>query len=462
MNTFIKNGTIATDNTTIQADILLEKGKIVAIGKNLSAANASTLDATNKLVLPGGIDAHTHITLNLDAAKDTDTYYEGTRAALMGGTTTIIDHLSFMPKGKTLEEHIKEYQELAKGLSCVEYLFHGLAQGVASINSKDVVCLPTLGFSSIKAYMTYDDHIDDSALLGLLRKTKALGLLLAIHAEDHSTITALRAQFVAEGKGDPIWHAKSRPVQAEALAVSRLLRLAKEAGDAPVYIVHLSSALALDAVKKAKDAGQKNIYVETCTQYLCLTDGLYTDPIKGLGAIMSPPLRTPEDIDALWQGIRDGYIHVIATDHCSFSTQDKMIGLHQFTRCPGGAPGITERLSVLYSEGVAKKRITLEQLVACVATNPAKLFGIYPQKGTLAVGSDADIVILDPTKEYTLHVDPLHGVSDYSLYEGMSIQGKIENIFLRGQEVSENSSCNLKGMGRLLTPHGNANTRTLE
>ncbi|SBV96844.1 D-stereospecific phenylhydantoinase [uncultured delta proteobacterium] len=459
MKTLITNGTIVTGHETLQGDLLVEDGVVSALGHGLSAkgaaAGAAVLDAGGKLVLPGGVDAHTHITLNLDAAKGTDTYYRGTIPAAVGGTTTIIDHLAFMPSGRALEDHIAAYRALAQGMSVVDYLFHGLAQGQESVASEGLATLPESGFSSVKAYMTYDNHVDGGVLLRLLRRTKELGLLLALHAEDDATISALRAQYRAEGKGDPVWHAASRPVRSEEEAVVRALRLAAEAGDAPLYIVHLSSAAGLAAIRKARAAGQKNVYAETCTQYLCLTDDLYRSPVQGLRAVMSPPLRKREDIDALWDGIRNGEVQVVATDHCPFTIQDKMAGLHDFTRCPGGSPGIEERFALLYSEGVAKGRISLERFVACVAANPAKLFGLYPRKGALLPGSDADIVILDPKAGQTLQTGSLHGPSDFSLYEGMRLTGRIDAVFLRGKMIAANGAfTGERGMGTPLRPDG--------
>ena len=453
MRTLIKNGTVVTAEKTLQADLLVEDGLVRSVEPGLPPEGAAILDAGGKLVLPGGVDAHTHITLNLDASKGTDVYYRGTVPALLGGTTTIIDHLAFMPSGRTLEDHITAYRALALGNAAVDYLFHGLAQGPEAALSEGLARLPESGFSSVKAYMTYDNFVDGDALARLLQRARELGLLFAVHAEDDAAICALRTKYRAEGKGDPIWHAASRPAASEETAITRVLRLAAEAGDAPVYIVHLSSAAGLEAVRKARAAGQKNIYVETCTQYLCLTDELYESPVRGLRAVMAPPLRKREDIDALWEGIRNCEIAVAATDHCPFTVQDKMAGLHDFTRCPGGAPGLEERFAVLYSEGVAKGRIGIEQFVACVAANPARLFGIYPQKGTLAPGSDADIVILDPKAEYTLQAGQLHGPSDFSLYDGMRLKGRIETVFLRGEVVADRGAFTGKrGMGMLLRP----------
>lgn len=453
MKTLIKNGTVVTDGTIQRADLLMENGRISAMGDGLFADGAVLLDAAGKLVLPGGVDAHTHITLNLDAVRGTDAYYRGTVPAAVGGTTTIIDHLAFMPSGRTMKEHIAAYRELAVGASAVDYLFHGLAQGAGAVSADAVAGLPEGEFSSVKAYMTYDHRIDGDALLRLLRRTRELGLLLVVHAEDDALIRALREQYRAEGKGDPVWHAASRPARSEAEAVTRVLRFAAEAGDAPVYIAHLSSAAGLEAVRNARAAGRKNVFVETCTQYLCLTDEVYANPVQGLRAVMSPPLRKREDVDALWRGLADGDIQVVATDHCAFTVQDKMAGLHDFIRCPGGAPGIEERFAVLYSEGVAKGRIGLERFVECVAGNPAKIFGLSPRKGSLLPGADADVVIVDPDADSVLRAGNLHGPGDYSLYDGLRLRGRVESVFLRGERVAHAGDfTGRRGAGALLRP----------
>lgn len=435
MKTLIANGTVITPEASLEADILFAEGRVAAIGKGLSADDAEVVDARGKLILPGGVDAHTHITLNVDEVRGSDVFFSGTIPAAMGGTTTILDHMAFAP-GRPLHEQYALYRELSEGRAVADYGFHGVVQVLDEQTIADLSFLSAEGCTSVKAYMTYDFRLSDDELLRLLRKTRELGLLLTVHAEDHEHINALRARFISEGKGDPEWHPKSRPAECEADAVSRLLRIAAEAEDAPVYVVHLSTASGLEAIRKARASGQKNVFAETCTQYLVLTDERYQDPVQGLRYIMSPPLRTAADVEALWEGVADGSIQTVATDHCSFTVAQKMRGLNNFTRCPGGAPGLEERLSVLFSEGVAKGRISANRFAEVVSTVPAKLFGLWPHKGALAPGFDADAVILDPKAEFTLHSSNLHGPGDYSVYEGMRLTGKIEAVFLRGKQIA--------------------------
>ena len=450
MKTLIANSTIVTPEAAIEADILFENGRVAAVGKGLDAGGAEVVDARGRLVMPGGVDAHTHITLDADAALGTDVFFSGTIPAVMGGTTTILDHMAFAP-GRPLREQFALYQKLAQGQAVADYGFHGVVQTVDERSLADLAFLAEQGCSSVKAYMTYACRLSDAALLRLLRATRELGLLLAVHAENHEQIEGLRAAFLREGKGDPVWHARSRPAGCEAEAVARLLRLAARAGDAPVYIVHLSTASGLEAVRAARASGQQNVFVETCPQYLVLTEELYTDPIQGLRYIMSPPLRAAADAEALWQGLAQGDIQTVATDHCSFALSRKMRGLHDFSRCPGGIPGLEERLAVLFSQGLAKGRISLSRFVEIVAAAPAKLFGLWPKKGALMPGSDADAVIVEPKAGYVLDAARLHGPGDYSAYEGMPLTGRVESVFLRGNKVAcRNALDAQRGCGRYL------------
>lgn len=436
MKTLLTGGMVVTEERTVKADVLLTGEVIASVGNELSSENARVIDISGKYALPGGVDVHTHMSLDLDAANP-DAFYQGTIPAVMGGTTSIVDHLAFAPRGRSLREHIALYRRLCEGQPVVDYGLHGLAQHMDAETEAGLIELPAQGCASVKAYMTYDGRLDDAELLQLLRLTKEHGLLAAVHAENHEQLTRLRAEFKSQGKGAPLWHARSRPPECEAEAVGRLLRLAAEAGDAPIYIVHLSTRQGLERIRQARAQGQRHIHAETCLQYLLLTEAAYLDPVEGLNAIMSPPLRTKEDVDALWQGLRAGDIDTVATDHCFFTRRDKQRGLHDFTLCPGGAPGIEERMVMLFSEGVVKGRISLERFVAVTATAPARLFGLYPRKGAIQTGADADIVILDPAPTYVLHRKNMHGPGDYSVYEGMAVQGTISHVFLRGTLMAE-------------------------
>ena len=453
MRTIIQNGSVVTESAVFAADVLLEDGVVQAVGKGLDARDAQVIDAAGKYVLPGGVDVHTHMDLQAGAHRAVDDFYTGTVAAACGGTTTIVDHMAFGPKGCSLWHQVEEYHRLADGRAVVDYGFHGVLQHVNDQILREMGELADKeGITSFKAYLTYDDRLDDGALFRVLRQAKADGLVIPAHCENHGVVTFLREWYRSQGLTEPIYHARSRPAGCEAEAVGRLLRLAALAGEAPVYVVHLSSAAGLSEVRRARAAGQRHFGVETCTQYLTLTEAAYRDPREGLKAVMSPPLRTGADCEALWGGLADGSIDAAATDHCPFRfAVEKQCGVGDFTACPNGAPGVEERLPVLYSEGVAKGRITLPQLVRLACTGPSRLYGLYPQKGVLQPDSDADVVILYPSGRRTLTQAALHSAADYTCYEGMELQGSIDLVLSHGEiVVKDNQFLGRKGAGRYL------------
>ena len=427
MRTIIQNGTIVSDTAAFRADLLLEDGVVKAVGAGLSVPDAQVIDASGKYVLPGAVDVHTHMDLQAGAHRAVDDFYTGTVAAACGGTTTIVDHMAFGPKGCSLWHQVEEYHRLADGKAVIDYGFHGVLQHVDERVLREMGELADReGITSFKAYLTYDFGLDDGALFQVLRQAKEDGIVIPAHCENDGVVNYLRGWYKAQGLTQPIYHARSRPARCEAEAVSRLLHLAAMAGEAPVYVVHLSSAAGLAEVRKARAQRQKGVGVETCTQYLTLTEAAYADPQEGLKAVMSPPLRTQADCDALWQGLQDGVIDAVATDHCPFRfAVEKQFGAGDFTACPNGAPGVEERLPVLYSEGVAKGRLSICELVRLLCANPSRLYGLYPRKGTLQPGADADVVILDPAKRRTLTHAGLHSAVDYTCYEGMELQGPL-------------------------------------
>ena len=342
---------------------------------------------------------------------------------------------------------------LADGKAVIDYGFHGVLQHVDERVLREMGELADReGITSFKAYLTYDFGLDDGALFQVLRQAKEDGIVIPAHCENDGVVNYLRGWYKAQGLTQPIYHARSRPARCEAEAVSRLLHLAAMAGEAPVYVVHLSSAAGLAEVRKARAQRQKGVGVETCTQYLTLTEAAYADPQEGLKAVMSPPLRTQADCDALWQGLQDGVIDAVATDHCPFRfAVEKQFGAGDFTACPNGAPGVEERLPVLYSEGVAKGRLSICELVRLLCANPSRLYGLYPRKGTLQPGADADVVILDPAKRRTLTHAGLHSAVDYTCYEGMELQGAIDLVLSRGEVVArDNQFVGKRGAGRYL------------
>ncbi len=443
MRTIIFGGTVVTENGMADRDILIEDGRITDLPEHMGAQNRSRvcdkeIDASGRYILPGAVDIHTHMDLDVGIARVIDDFYDGTVAAACGGTTTIVDHMAFGPKGCSPWHQVREYHHLADGNAVVDYGFHGV---LAHVNEEVLDDMAQIareeGITSFKVYMTYDSRLDDLDLMRVLDRAAKERILIASHCENHGIVTNNREKFVREGKTQTKWHPVSRPCEAEAEAVNRLLYLAQAAGEAPVYIVHLSTRKGLEEIRRARSAGQRHFGVETCPQYLLLDEKLYDDPREGLKAVMAPPLRKQEDRDALWKALADGELDTVATDHCPFTfAEQKQLGALDFTKCPSGAPGVEERLILLYSEGVGKGRITLPQLVRYACTNPARISGLYPRKGTLEKGADADLVILDPGKEWTLTTGLMHGASDYTCYEGMKVKGAVERVLLRGKTIA--------------------------
>ena len=437
MKTLIRNGILVTEQTMQKGDLLIEDEKILQAGDTIHDPEAEVIDAQGKYILPGAVDIHTHMDLDVGIARVIDDFHTGTVAAACGGTTTIVDHMAFGPAGCSLWHQVKEYHRLADGKAVVDYGFHGVIQHVDDRILEEMEEIAEQeGITSFKVYLTYDYKIEDPDLLCVLNQAREKGILIAAHCENDSIVQRLRRSFVSENKTQARWHPASRPAAAEAEAVSRLLYLAQAAGEAPVYIVHLSSRQGLEELRLAKSRGQKHVGAETCPQYLLLDESLYLDPQEGLKAIMAPPLRKEADRQALWEALAAGDIDTIATDHCPFTfVRQKQQGAADFTKCPSGAPGVEERLSLIYSEGVAKERLTMPQLVRLLCSEPARIAGLYPQKGSLACGTDADLVIFDPEKEWTLTQEKMHGAGDYTCYEGMKIRGAVERVLLRGKTI---------------------------
>jgi dihydropyrimidinase len=351
------------------------------------------------------------------------------------------------------------YHGYADGKAVIDYGFHGVIQHVDDgILTEIEDMIYNKGISSFKIYMTYDFKIGDSDALRVMERLRELGAMIAVHAENHEIISCLRESFVRENKTSPKYHALSRPVESEAEAVGRIADIAKMAGDEPLYVVHLSTEEGLERIRRARNRGQR-VYAETCPQYLLLDDKCYErDNLEGLKYIMSPPLRPSGNGDMLWQGIRDGSIQVVATDHCPFSFSDeKQEGREDFTKCPNGAPGVEERIPLMFSEGVMKGRISLNKFVEVCCANPARLFGMYPQKGTIAPGSDADIVIIDPEKEIILSSKILHSKGDYTAYEGFKLKGYPVMTLSRGEVIArDNEFTGEKGRGLYIKRRNNS------
>jgi dihydropyrimidinase len=453
MKTIIKNGFVVNTESVMKCDLLIEDGIISAMGVGLSEAGATVIDADRRYVLPGPIDVHTHMDLQAGPYRAADDFYQGTVAAACGGTTSIVDHIAFGPKGCSLKHQIDVYHGLAGTNSVLDYGFHGVLQHVDKGILSEMEELMKGGIPSFKAYMTYDDRLSDDELLQVLKSAKMTGGVLAVHAENHHVIEYNRKSFVEEGKTQAVYHALSRPPHTEAEAVGRLIHLSAMADYPNLYLVHISTEESLKEIRKALANGARNIFVETCIQYLFLTDDKYLLPSgEGLKYVMSPPLRKQSDIDALWEGIRDGLVQVVATDHCPFYMKDKVnSGADDFTKCPGGGPGVEERVRVLFTEGVMKNRISIHRFVEVASANPARIMGLYPGKGTIQPGADADLIVLDPEKSGVIEAESLHGNAGYSLYEGYRYQGEIEMVMQRGEIlVREGVFLGKRGQGMFL------------
>ncbi len=453
----IKNGTIVTPDEVITGDLLVVGENIAKIGGTIlppddADAQVQIIDAKGKYVLPGGIDVHTHFNLDIGVAVAQDDFYTGTVAAAMGGTTTIVDHPGFGPEDCSLFHQIEKYHGLAKDNAVIDYSFHGVLQHMNDQVTEEIPKLAAQGITSMKVYMTYDYRFTDDMLLNVFMAAKKNGVLIAVHAEDDAPIQTLRKRDISQGKKEAIYHALSRPEKAEANAVKRVVKLAGKAGNAWVYIVHLSTQQGLCIIKEAKAFGQ-NIIAETCPQYLLLDESLYTlSGHEGLKYVMSPPLRRKSDQNALWKGLANKEIDVVATDHCPFDFKLKrQLASEDFSKCPGGVAGVEARIPLLYAKGVGQDKLTLARFVKVTAENPAKVMGLYPKKGVIARGSDADIIILDPDKKETISNETLHENVDYSPYEGFDVFGWPCLTMVRGRIiVKDKVFTGDKGFGKFI------------
>ncbi|WP_435235778.1 dihydropyrimidinase [Psychromonas sp. PT13] len=449
----IKNGLVGDHKSLHKSDILIKDGKIAQISTHISSEQLDCviIDATDKYVLPGGIDVHTHFNIDVGLTRSCDDFYSGTQAAACGGTTSIIDHMGFGPKGCDLFHQLGVYKDYAKDQAAIDYSFHGVIQHIdSSILEQMKSMVEDEGISSFKLYLTYLYKLEDDAVFKALSQLKKVGALTTVHPENDATIALKREQLLNAGKTAPKYHAVSRPLECEAEAISRMINLAKLADDAPLYIVHLSNGLGLDYARMAR-ANNQAVWVETCPQYLMLDERSY-DRSDGLKFILSPPLRPKPETTKLWVGIIDGSIDTVATDHCAFTFgEQKQLGVDDFSQCPNGMPGVETRMPLLFSEGVMKGRIDIQRFVYLTSYKPAKLFGLYPQKGSIEVGADADLVIFDPHVQRVIRHDKLHDHCDYTPFEGISCQGWPEMTISRGAIVAQQGKFTGKaGYGRFM------------
>ena len=443
MRTLIKNGTIVTAVDQYTGDVLIEDERIAVIGMSLDALAANVdkvIDATGKYVLPGGIDVHTHMDMPFGGATSADDFETGTRAAAFGGTTTIVD-FAIQYRGQTLHTAWETWAKKADGRAVIDYGFHMIITELNDHVEDEMDALVRQGITSFKLFMAYPGifMLDDGSIFKALLRTGKNGGTICMHAENGGVIDVLVQRALAEGKTAPKYHALTRPARAEAEATHRAIALA-EIADVPIYIVHLSAAEALEMVTEARDRGLP-AFAETCPQYLFLSYDNYEEPdFGGSKYVMSPPLRDRAKQDQLWRGLAFNDLQCISTDHCPFCMKEKRLGENDFSKIPNGAPGVETRMSLVYDGGVRQGRISLNRFVELTSASPAKIFGLFPRKGTIAPGSDADIVVFDPNRTITLAAKTLHMNCDYNPYEGRQVTGATDTVLSRGRLVIENGA----------------------
>jgi dihydropyrimidinase len=438
MRVLIKNGTIVTAVDQYKGDVLVEDEKIAVVGTTLDIVADKTIDAAGKYVLPGGIDVHTHLDMPFGGTTSADDFESGTRAAAFGGTTSIVD-FAIQYRGQSLHYASDAWRQKAEGRAVIDYGFHMIITDLNDQTEGEMDALVTQGITSFKLFMAYPGvfMLDDASIFKALLRTGKNGGTICMHAENGGVIDVLVQRALAEGRTAPNYHALTRPARAEAEATHRAIALA-EIADVPIYIVHLSAAEALEMVTEARDRGLP-AYAETCPQYLFLSYDNYEEPgFEGAKYVMSPPLREKATQAQLWRGLAFNDLQCISTDHCPFCMKEqKELGRNDFSKIPNGAPGIETRMSLVYDGGVREKRITLNRFVELTSTSPAKIFGLFPRKGTIAPGSDADIVVFDPDRTITLSAASLHMKVDYNPYEGRKVTGATDTVLSRGRLVIE-------------------------
>jgi len=455
MSLLIKNGRIITAVDDYHADIFAEGETITTIGKNLNVEADRVVDAAGRYVFPGGIDPHTHLDMPFGGTVSADDFETGTRAAAFGGTTTLID-FAIQTKGQSTLEALDVWHGKADGKTAIDYGFHMIVTDMEDGRLNEMRALADAGVTSYKMFMAYPGvlYVDDGTIFRAMRKAGEDGTVVCMHAENGIVIDEIIKRACSEGKTEPKWHALTRPTRMEAEGVHRAIAIA-EVADVPVYIVHLSSSDALEQVTQARNRGV-HAFAETCPQYLFLDHSYYErEGFEGAKYVMTPALREKWNQDKLWRGLQFGDLQSVSTDHCPFCFKDqKVLGIDDFSKIPNGAPGVENRMSLVFNGGVHQGRISLNKFVDLTSTAAAKMFGLFPRKGTIAVGSDADLVVFNPSRKETISVDnpcTHHMRVDYNTYEGIEVTGFSETVISRGKVIVEGGEyLGKKGDGRFL------------
>jgi len=455
MSLLIKNGRVITAVDDYLADIFIKNETVTLIGENLEIEADEVIDASGKYLFPGGLDPHTHLDMPFGGTTSADDFETGTRAAAHGGTTTLID-FAIQSKGHSTLEALDTWHAKADGKTAIDYGFHMIVTDLEDNRVHEMKMLANAGVTSYKLFMAYPGvlYVDDGTIYRAMRKAGEDGTVVCMHAENGIVIDEIVKQALAEGKTEPKYHAITRPTRMEAEGVHRAISIA-EVAQVPIYIVHLSSSDALEQVMLARNRGV-HAFAETCPQYLFLDDSYYDqEGFEGAKYVMTPALREKWNQDELWKGLKFGDLQSIATDHCPFCFKDqKMLGIDDFSKIPNGGPGVENRMSLVFNGGVNSGRISLNKFVELTSTAAAKTFGLFPKKGTIAVGSDADIVIFDPNRTETISVNNTcthHMNVDYNTYEGFEVTGFTETVLSRGKVIIDNCEyVGKKGDGHFL------------
>jgi dihydropyrimidinase len=453
LGTVIRGGVVVTATDTQRADVLIEGERITMLAESIPSNGHTTIDATGTFVFPGGVDPHTHLDMPFGGTVTADDFESGTRAALLGGTTTVID-FALHTRGDSLHNALKTWHAKAKDKACGDYAFHlTIADGRDETMNEIPGIINEQGVNSFKVFMAYKHvlYVDDETIFKTLQACRDAGGLVQVHAENGDVIEVITKEALAAGKTEPVWHALTRPVECEGEATHRAIRLAEIAG-APLYVVHVSSAMAADMISDGRKRGLP-IYGETCPQYLvCDTEDYLRPDFEGAKYVLSPPIRDKWNQSVLLRKLKNMELHAFGSDHCSFNLcGQKELGRHDFSKIPNGAPTIEDRLAILYHVGVNGGVISPNQFVALGATNPARLFGLFPRKGTIAVGSDADVVVWDPNQTRTISAKTHHMNVDNSVFEGMTVKGRPRYVFSRGLKVADGDTfTGRKGHGKFV------------